>query len=81
MREFQRLQVSLSENEGLVTVDVNKNSDNWWYIYISRMTFDGDGKQKDYKMASWYHFPNHTEKDEQENESKLAAFKEKFNLK
>lgn len=83
LAEFQRMQNQMfGKMDGIVHVDTY-NHGKYWSVSITRSTFNRvNCAVADYDKCEWeHHDPFHAEVDERRNESAVAAFKQKFNLK
>lgn len=79
LAEFQRMQKQLI-CDGSVDVRVYCNG-KYWTVSVEKMTFTHKNEIETHDWVEWTHYSCQDEVDEQENEAKLAAFKEKLNLK
>lgn len=79
LAEFQRMQKQLM-GEGIVEVNVYCDG-GYWAIKVQKVTFTNNHEIKTRDYVEWTHYSSQDEEDEQNNEAKLAEFKEKFNLK
>lgn len=84
LAEFQRMQNQLFDGkmDGIVHVDTYNDGENWT-VSITRSTFNKlSHKVVDWDKCEWEHYDRfYSEDDEKRNESALAAFKKKFNIK
>lgn len=83
LAEFQRMQNQMFGKMDVIVHVGTYNNGKYWSVSITRSTFNKvNGAVADYDKFEWeHHDPFHSEADEARNESALAAFKKKFNIK
>ena len=84
LAEFQRMQKQLYGKFGFGSFDVSAydGGDGYWSvrILVSRWSEERDTHDV-WEQVEWNHYSTQNERNEQNNEEILKAFKEKFNLK